>query len=181
MLFCPLQGLGRDLNPSFRGRVLNKELIPRHLNVTDQCQHLDVTLKRYQESPSKTEETDSAEISAKFASGQLSHQLKFQSVYPHVLHRLRGAQEVTTYQNDWVTVDYIFYKYIRVIQNCCFTFSIFSNICFSWQYRADKLVIAIVKSLRTVGRKRNGNRRRTAKFSVPFGSYASRCFLHLAL
>jgi hypothetical protein len=34
-----------------------------------------------------------------------------QSVYPHRLNRLNGANEATTFQNEWVTVDYIFHKY----------------------------------------------------------------------
>lgn len=47
-----------------------------------------------------------------FSSGELSHSLSFSSVYPHTLNRLNGAEEVTTRQKDWVTVDYIFHKYL---------------------------------------------------------------------
>ena len=95
------RGLGRGgLMPSASGVVLENELIPAHLKVTDQCQHLHATEKR------TTEGGDAGS----FGSGQLSHQLRLQSVYPHQLDRKSGACEVTTHQKNWVTVDYIFHK-----------------------------------------------------------------------
>jgi len=93
------KGLGRGgLKAGASGLLLDNELIPPHLKVTDQCQHLHAAEKRTREME--------AEVS--FASGQLSHQLRLQSVYPHLLEN--GVREVTTHQRDWVTVDYIFHN-----------------------------------------------------------------------
>jgi len=93
------KGLGRGgLKTGASGQVLDNELIPPHLKVTDQCQHLHATEKR----------TPEKEADVSFASGQLSHQLRLQSVYPH--WRQNGTIEVTTHQRAWVTVDYIFHS-----------------------------------------------------------------------
>lgn len=94
------KGLGRkELTPEARGHVLQNELIPPHLNVTDQCQHLTETERRRQNDPE-----------VRFSTGQLSHKLQLQSVYPHRLNRFNGATEATTFQSEWVTVDYMFHK-----------------------------------------------------------------------
>lgn len=106
----------RELTPETRGQVLDSELIPPHLNVTDQCQHLGETEKRISrtvsDDASNSEMHSSKNGVEKFSTGQLSHQLKLLSAYPHRLNRLNGTNEATTYQNGWVTVDYIFHKYI---------------------------------------------------------------------
>lgn len=100
--------------------MLTGELIPQHLKVTDGCQHLHAAEKRLQlcgsgnqraESSNESTEGEIESPTSRFSSGKLSHQLKLRSVYPHVLSRLKGAKEVTTLQDNWVTVDYIFYKY----------------------------------------------------------------------
>ncbi|XP_057372122.1 protein angel homolog 2-like isoform X2 [Daphnia carinata] len=103
----------RQLTLDARGHTLENELIPPHLNITDQCQHLNSTGERtLQENFTIAKsELSKAECSVlRFASGQLSHQLQLQSVYPHRTNRFNGAKEATTYQNDWVTVDYIFHN-----------------------------------------------------------------------
>lgn len=102
----------RQLTPEDRGHVLDNELIPPHLNVTDQCQHLHATEKRIPLVGFSSSRLSNGESSVeRFSTGQLSHLLQFQSVYPHRLDRLNGANEATTFQNEWVTVDYIFHKY----------------------------------------------------------------------
>lgn len=102
----------RQLTPEDRGHVLDKELIPPHLNVTDQCQHLHATERRIPLVGHSSSQLSNGESSVeRFSTGQLSHQLQLQSVYPHRLNRLNGANEATTFQNEWVTVDYIFHKY----------------------------------------------------------------------
>ena len=106
----------RQLTSDPRGVVLTDELIPPHLNVTDTCQHAHVTEKRASltgTSQPEREEKNPESRTVQFSTGQLSHQLQFQSVYPHRLARLNGAPEATTFQNEWVTVDYIFHKYKR--------------------------------------------------------------------
>ncbi|KAI9550997.1 hypothetical protein GHT06_000238 [Daphnia sinensis] len=103
----------RQLTLEARGHTLENELIPPHLNITDQCQHLDSTGERTprENLTSVKSEQSKAECSVlSFASGQLSHQLQLQSAYPHRTNRFNGAKEATTYQNDWVTVDYIFHN-----------------------------------------------------------------------
>jgi len=111
------EGLSKDLMAKVSPAAgLKKELIPPHLKVTDQCQHLHVIETRIKfkaGSTSKSSEVESEEkhhVPFSFSSGQLSHKLKLQSAYPHWLGRLNGEPEVTTHQKDWITVDYIFYS-----------------------------------------------------------------------
>ncbi|XP_051157761.1 protein angel isoform X2 [Leptopilina boulardi] len=47
----------------------------------------------------------------KFSSGTLTHPFKFRSVYKH--KNRHGHPEATTYQNNWITVDYIFFSDIE--------------------------------------------------------------------
>lgn len=103
----------RQLTPDTRGHMLDNELLPPHLNVTDQCQHLDSTGERPPHDDLSSEESEACNTESSgltFASGQLSHKLGLQSVYLHRTNRRSGAKDATTYQNDWVTVDYIFHK-----------------------------------------------------------------------
>lgn len=44
-----------------------------------------------------------------FESGQLKHRFDFRSVYKHQIGS--KDQEATTFQNKWITVDYIFYSH----------------------------------------------------------------------
>lgn len=101
----------KELTPDVQGHLLQDELIPPHLKITDGCQHLEAIDRRNSCSSSYDE---ASKIQNKpeqiFSSGQLSHKLQLQSVYPHRLSRLNGLPEVTTYQNEWVTVDYMFHK-----------------------------------------------------------------------
>lgn len=46
----------------------------------------------------------------KFSSGTLSHPFVFKSAYNHYRN---DDIEGTTYQDRWITVDYIFYRYKR--------------------------------------------------------------------
>ena len=108
------EGLSKDLShPLKTVGLLEKELIPPHLNVTDQCQHLQVAEKRSAPHSRASDAVEAKETKHPFtfSSGQLSHKLQLRSAYPHRLSRLNGASEATTRQKDWVTVDYIFYRY----------------------------------------------------------------------
>jgi len=52
--------------------------------------------------------------SARFSSGTLTHPFNMHSVYTH-----KGAhceKEATTHQDEWVTVDYIFYSNIQPLK-----------------------------------------------------------------
>lgn len=50
---------------------------------------------------------------AKFSSGALTHPFKLKSAYPH--SKRNGELEATTHQNEWITVDYIFYTDIELL------------------------------------------------------------------
>ena len=52
-----------------------------------------------------------------FSSGLLTHPFQFRSVYNHKHNN--GKNEATTFQNRWVTVDFIFYSKIEPIENYC--------------------------------------------------------------
>ncbi|XP_050683048.1 protein angel homolog 2 isoform X2 [Leptidea sinapis] len=99
----------------------------RAIGVTDNCQHISVYLKRELGLPSsdfsmtalynsdysmtlpdgrrQVEVWNHREL---FNSNDLAHPLTFTSVYDSV--KSGGVHEVTTYQDEWVTVDYIFYS-----------------------------------------------------------------------
>lgn len=51
---------------------------------------------------------------AKFASGTLTHPFKMKSVYQH--SKENGELEATTEQDDWITVDYIFYSDVEPLE-----------------------------------------------------------------
>lgn len=52
--------------------------------------------------------------SVKFSSGVLTHPFDMHSVYTHI--GVKGDMEATTHQDEWITVDYIFYSNIRPIE-----------------------------------------------------------------
>jgi len=52
--------------------------------------------------------------SARFSSGTLTHPFNMSSVYTHV--NSHGEKEATTRQDEWITVDYIFYSNIQPIE-----------------------------------------------------------------
>ncbi|KAL6264812.1 hypothetical protein P5V15_004907 [Pogonomyrmex californicus] len=52
--------------------------------------------------------------SAKFSSGTLTHPFNMRSVYTHT--GAHGEKEATTHQDEWITVDYIFYSNIQPLE-----------------------------------------------------------------
>lgn len=52
--------------------------------------------------------------SARFSSGTLTHPFNLRSVYTHV--GAHGEKEATTHQDEWITVDYIFYSNIQPLE-----------------------------------------------------------------
>lgn len=52
-----------------------------------------------------------------FSSGLLTHPFQFRSVYSH--KNSDGRNEATTFQNRWITVDFIFYSKIEPIETYC--------------------------------------------------------------
>ncbi|KAK2586648.1 hypothetical protein KPH14_011693 [Odynerus spinipes] len=49
----------------------------------------------------------------RFSSGTLTHPFKLRSIYKHV--NKRGEKEATTNQDEWITVDYIFYSGVEPV------------------------------------------------------------------
>ncbi|XP_014370122.2 protein angel isoform X1 [Papilio machaon] len=99
----------------------------RRIGVTDNCQHLSVYLSRQRGISADTstlkifnsehdkgylptvESADGTEeYGAMFNSGELTHPLCLASVYGQ--HKPDGAPEATTFQNCWLTVDYIYFS-----------------------------------------------------------------------
>ncbi|XP_072762720.1 protein angel [Anoplolepis gracilipes] len=52
--------------------------------------------------------------SVRFSSGTLTHPFNMRSVYRHTSGH--GEKEATTHQDDWITVDYIFYSNIQPVE-----------------------------------------------------------------
>lgn len=52
--------------------------------------------------------------SVRFSSGTLTHPFNMRSVYTHI--GPHGEKEATTHQNEWITVDYIFYSNIQPLE-----------------------------------------------------------------
>lgn len=97
------KGLGTKLlTPVHHGRALGNELIPANLGITDQCQHSHIA-------NSRANDTSPGISSSTFASGELSHNLKFRPVY--YLNPVQHPQyeKVTSYQDGWVVVDHMFF------------------------------------------------------------------------
>lgn len=73
---------------------------------------------RYREVNTDTTDLQTIEIAhdcqAKFCSGTLTHPFHFHSVYKH--QKNNGKREATTNQNTWITVDYIFYSDLKLIE-----------------------------------------------------------------
>ncbi|KAF2884054.1 hypothetical protein ILUMI_22119 [Ignelater luminosus] len=104
-----------------------KLLIPSSLRITDQCQHADLVEKRKEnENLSREDELKVIQLQhserilngkctkkasrSHFSTGTLSHHLALKSAYEH---RHGDAVEATTFQDQWITVDYIFYSGVR--------------------------------------------------------------------
>lgn len=66
-------------------------------------------------------------IPAGFCTGKLVHQFPMLSVYQHYT---RNDMEGTTYQDQWLTVDYIFYRFVlfEMIVNFLIAFFLFSSV-----------------------------------------------------
>lgn len=97
---------------------------------SDYCQHADIVNKRNSETSltrddehklmslhhsareaPKRDMTDQP-IPAGFCTGKLVHQFAMLSVYQHYV---KNDTEGTTYQDQWLTVDYIFYRLVLEI------------------------------------------------------------------
>ncbi|KAK7601615.1 hypothetical protein V9T40_009056 [Parthenolecanium corni] len=114
---------------NYQFRSPNRPLIPVRLGITDGCQHYHVMKNRHLNRTEisdfqyvKLFNTDRRSLNAtddnfklsqnspleydRFGSGSLYHNLKLSSAYPHSDISGGGA---TTYQDEWCTVDYIFY------------------------------------------------------------------------
>lgn len=100
------------------------------LFAADNCQHVDLVNKRNHEQLTRDEETkitrlhhagtekypdeDPANLSmAGFSTGTLRHNFSFLSVYKH---GTGNDTEGTTFQDEWVTVDYIFYRRVNPLK-----------------------------------------------------------------
>lgn len=109
------------LEPIPGGSSFGKVLLPKKLGIMDDCRHeshLDRTEEeeekctrlhhsskeaRVARTPSPEEEQDNPF----FNQGALKHRFKFTSAYRHNIGD--ETQEATTFQGQWVTVDYLFY------------------------------------------------------------------------
>lgn len=108
-----------------RAVLAGNRFLPPQLGITDNCQHFDVVNNKYEGLPriQNTEigkyitsnfedDPDTEAIIASypgmFSSGHLTHDLKLTSVYDHI--KINGQREGTTFQEKWITVDYIFYS-----------------------------------------------------------------------
>lgn len=92
--------------------------------VTDNCQHAELTRKRQFEDLTREEEEELVKIhhserkfvpvadpanmsTVGFSTGMLQHNFALKSAYRF---KVGNESEATTYQNRWITVDYIFYR-----------------------------------------------------------------------
>lgn len=116
----------RRLEPARSSQeTVGKIFIPPSLKITDNCQHMNILHKRLSKIQVTREEELNLILSQKeskntavncsckrdkdhFGTGTLSHNLCLKSAYLHSY----GSKncEATTYQDDWITVDYIFYR-----------------------------------------------------------------------
>lgn len=87
-----------------------RELIPKKLRMTDNCQYVDLVKERNQASSM----SGGANKKLMWATGTLTHDFCFSSTYSHYL---ANDYEATTFQNKWVTVDYIFYSCKKINNN----------------------------------------------------------------
>ncbi|XP_058066642.1 protein angel homolog 2 [Anopheles bellator] len=122
--------------------LAGKTFLPQWLGITDQCQHdtlhdRDVThpnvvppqhRTRLHHSEVVALETEAPKVHQKdskhssFASGSLKHRFVFSSAYDHGSQDPSGddaMREATTYQDRWITVDYLFYTPYRSVAECC--------------------------------------------------------------
>lgn len=121
----------KTLTPSEDYTTMTKQLLPCRLGITDSCQHVDILderakaggrgrVKLYHSEKKRSRrylnENDShCENDGRFYTGELSHNLNFNSVYQH--ETKDGKKEATTYHTEWITVDYIFYSLVKNSDN----------------------------------------------------------------
>ncbi|XP_050360692.1 protein angel homolog 2 isoform X2 [Nymphalis io] len=103
----------------------------RKIGVTDNCQHLSVYLNRHKgitadfsmikifnsDFTMNTPEDDTAQIpeySGMFNSDSIRHPLKLSSVYNKT--KSDGRFEATTFQDYWITVDYIYFSHCKSLK-----------------------------------------------------------------
>ncbi|KAF5286055.1 hypothetical protein FQA39_LY16459 [Lamprigera yunnana] len=102
-----------------------KQLLPSFLRITDNCQHADLLEHRinndslnrndelqliqlnHSERAGVTKQTKGSVTTSLFSTGTLSHEFALKSAY---VHTQGNDIEATTYQDRWITVDYIFYS-----------------------------------------------------------------------
>ncbi|CAH1982194.1 unnamed protein product [Acanthoscelides obtectus] len=92
----------------------SKVLVTSSLGITDTCQHADLLSSRQNnkdffnsEVDVKKDPVDHFKNVKLFKTGKLSHHFSLKSVYDHGGPQLN---EATTHQDEWITVDYIFYS-----------------------------------------------------------------------
>ncbi|XP_045478732.1 protein angel homolog 2-like isoform X1 [Harmonia axyridis] len=102
----------RSLSKECGKEVTGKVLLPESLQMTDNCQFAEMVKRRHDFHNSCSDSKDNNlklnyVQDLKFSSGTLSHPFPFKSAYNHY----KGEDvEGTTYQDRWITVDYIFYS-----------------------------------------------------------------------
>uniref|UniRef100_A0A182FBT1 Endonuclease/exonuclease/phosphatase domain-containing protein n=2 Tax=Anopheles albimanus TaxID=7167 RepID=A0A182FBT1_ANOAL len=123
-----------------------KLFLPRWLGITDRCQHEGLKDRetthpntvppsdrtRLHHSAKCNGETDNPAASPapernsppsdEFSSGTLNHHFVFHSAYHHGKETERSNENnraATTFQERWITVDYLFYTPYRSIAECC--------------------------------------------------------------
>ncbi|XP_043594224.1 protein angel isoform X1 [Bombus pyrosoma] len=139
------QGRGKNLERT-NNRSLSNSLIPPRLCITDNCQHFNILKQRlrgegtdkvmlensehHNVDTSENNSSNVCEVKAdttdfqtieiahdyhvNFCSGTLTHPFHFNSVYKH--QNCHGEQEATTNQGKWITVDYIFYSDLELLE-----------------------------------------------------------------
>ncbi|XP_032686865.1 protein angel homolog 2 [Odontomachus brunneus] len=139
-------GKGRNLEPSEYHSLPNSLIPPRlcvtdncqHFNVLTQRLRKEgngrVMLENSESVPQRTQNTHTScstsgvnintsrmqvikiteDHLVKFSSGILTHPFDMRSVYTHA--NAKGEMEATTHQDEWITVDYIFYSNIQPVE-----------------------------------------------------------------
>ncbi|XP_049292140.1 protein angel homolog 2 [Anopheles funestus] len=126
------------------GAKVGKYFLPPALGITDKCQHnalrdreqdhgdqipsSDMTKLHHSNHRSDKSVTNDSEKSLQspeksdrqndFSSGSLSHRFVFNSAYRHLGPDSEKQQYATTFQREWVTVDYLFYTPYRSVAEC---------------------------------------------------------------
>ena len=128
-------GMSRKvLTPFGSGERLSSPLLPLELGISAFCRHVAVQIRRCHRPPESERERRRAEVgllavrhserrhpppalplevmAQEAAAGCLAHGLRLGSVYEH---RTATGDEVTTKQRRWLTVDYIFHRWVAAV------------------------------------------------------------------